>query len=447
MSSQPAHRPATVALRGPTLTLVDDPFVVGDTAAVRYEPDGLVILQDGIIKMAGDYNVLKHQLAPENVTHYPNSLILPGLIDCHAHYPQTQIIGAYGAQLIDWLNKYTFVAEQQFSETDYARAVSRVFLDECLHAGTTTSAVYGSVHPGSVDAFFEVAHEYGMRMIAGKVLMDRNAPAALTDTAQSGYDDSLALIQRWHGKGRLHYAITPRFAPTCSPAQLEAAGALWHAHPDTYMQTHLSENPAELEWVHQLFPERIDYLDVYDHYGLIGPRAIFGHAIHLSEREWQRLAETRSSIANCPTSNGFLGSGLFDFKRAKQAQAPSLPVLTGLATDVGAGTTLSMLRTMGEAYKIAQLGGCSLSAARLLYLSTRGAARALHLDDKIGSIEPGLEADLLVLDLRSTPLIDFRMNHCQDIDEALFVQMTMADDRATQAVYVGGKLAYSRAES
>lgn len=439
-----AHRSVAVALRGPTLSFVDDPFRAGDEAALRYEPDGLIIIEDGLITATGSHAALRGQVAPEAVTRYPDALILPGLIDTHVHYPQTQIIGAYGAQLIDWLNEYTFVAEQQFADAGHARAVSRTFLDECLRAGTTTAAVYCTVHPGSVDAFFEAAREYGMRMVAGKVLMDRNAPAALTDTAQAGYDDSLALIERWHGKDRLHYAITPRFAPTSTPEQLEAAGALWQQHPSAYMQTHLSENQAEIEWVKQLFPRRADYLDVYDHYGLTGPRSVFGHAIHLSEREWQRLSETGSAVAHCPTSNTFLGSGLFDFARARQPQPSALPVRTGLATDVGGGTSLSMLRTMGEAYKVGQLGGYSLSAAKALYLATRGAAQALYLEDKIGSIEAGLEADLLVLDLKSTPLIDFRMRHCQDINEALFVQMIMADDRATKAVYIKGRLAYSR---
>src|SRR5690606_6289582 len=350
----------------------------------------------------------------------------------------------YGAQLIDWLNEYTFVAEQQYADADHARAVSRLFLNECLRAGTTTAAVYCTVHPGSVDAFFDAAREYGMRMIAGKVLMDRNAPEALIDSAQSGYDDSLALIERWHGKGRLHYALTPRFAPTSTPEQLEAAGALWRQQPDAYIQTHLSENQAEVEWVRQLFPHCAGYLDVYDRCWLLGPRSVFGHAIHLTECEWLRLGESGSAVAHCPTSNTFLGSGLFDFARARQPQPPARPVRTGLATDVGAGTSLSMLRTMGEAYKVGQLGGYSLSAAKALYLATRGAAQALYLDDKIGSIQAGLEADLLVLDLKSTPLIDFRMRHCRDIHEALFVQMTMADDRATKAVYVQGRLAYSR---
>ncbi|HLU18344.1 MAG TPA: guanine deaminase [Pusillimonas sp.] len=439
----PTHdRTATVALRGSTVHFDADPFVFGDDA-LRYESDSLIILEGGKIRAVGSYASLRDQIPSEAIRHYPNSLILPGFIDTHVHYPQTQMIGAYGAQLIDWLNEYTFVSEQQFADPDHASAVSRLFLNECLRVGTTTAMVYCTVHPESVDAFFEAAHDFDMRMIAGKVLMDRNAPAELRDTAQGGYDDSRVLMDKWHGKNRLLYAVTPRFAPTSTPEQLEAASALWKLRPDAYMQTHLSENLAELDWVAQLFPERKDYFDVYEHYGLAGPRAVFGHSIHLSEREWQRLAETDSSIAHCPTSNGFLGSGLFNFQRAKQAVAPASPVRTGMATDVGAGTSLSMLQTMGQAYKIGQLGGYSLSAAKALYLATKGAAHALHLEDKIGSIEAGMEADLVVLDLKSTPLIDFRMKYCNDIHEALFIQMTLADDRATQAVYVNGRQAYA----
>ncbi|WJJ94839.1 guanine deaminase [Neopusillimonas aromaticivorans] len=290
--------------------------------------------------------------------------MVPGFIDTHVHYPQMQMIGAYGAQLIDWLNTYTFVAEQQYSDLTYARTVADTFICELLRSGTTTAAVYCTVHPASVQAFFEAAEKRDLRMIAGKVLMDRNAPDALLDTAQSGYDDSLALINAWHGRGRLHYAITPRFAPTSSPAQLEAVGALWKGNPTTYMQTHLSENHDEIAWVKSLFPGRKGYLDVYDHYGLVGPRALYGHAIHVDASEWQRLAEADASVTHCPTSNLFLGSGLFDFARTCEPEAGLLPVRTGLATDVGAGTSLSMLRSMGEAYKVGQLGGIHCRQSR-----------------------------------------------------------------------------------
>ncbi|HUG59357.1 MAG TPA: guanine deaminase [Candidimonas sp.] len=429
-----------LALRGAALSFRSDPFITGDNAALHYEHDGLILIENGIVTAFGSYDETQKHLRDHQLTQFNDALILPGFIDTHVHYPQTQMIGAYGKQLIDWLNQYTFVAEQQFGDPEHAAAVSDLFLDECLRAGTTTASVYCTVHPESVNAFFQAADARNMRMVAGKVLMDRNAPESLTDTAQSGYDQSEALIARWHGRNRLSYAITPRFAPSCSPQQLEAAGALWKKYPQAHMQTHIAENEHELAWVKSLYPERRNYLDVYSYYGLTGPRAIFGHAIHLDEAEWRHLAETGSAVSHCPTSNGFLGSGLFNFGRAKNTDRP---VRVGLATDVGAGTTLSMLETMGAAYKIGQLGHYSLSAAKAFYLATRGAAQALYLEDKIGSIAPGMEADLLVLDLKSTPIISFRMQHCQSIDEALFIQMTMGDDRATKAVYIAGELAYS----
>lgn len=428
------------AIRGPALTFRDNPFLVGDGAAMHYEPDALIIMQDGLIREFGDFSVLKDTLGDTPYAHYPHALILPGFIDAHVHYPQLQVLGSYGTRLIDWLNTYTFVAEQQFSDEVYAEQVARIFLAESLRAGTTTAAVYCTIHPESVNGFFRAAQETGQRMIAGKVLMDRNAPDALTDTAQSAYDDSKALIEAWHNKDRLLYAITPRFAPTSTPAQLAAAASLWAEFPGTYMQTHTSETVEELAWVKELFPEHRSYVDVYADYGLTGPRAIFGHAIHLSEAEWQHLAESDSSIIHCPTSNTFLGSGFFDAVRACNPQAPGRPVRTGLATDVGGGTSLSMLKTMGEAYKVGQFAGNSLSAAKAFWLATTGSARALHLDHQIGRIEVGMEADLQVLNLRSTPLIDFRMRYCDTLQEALFIQMTLADERATQAVYIGGEL-------
>ena len=432
----------SLALRGAALTFRDDPFLVGRDAAMHYEADALVVIENGRIKAFGAYAGLRNSLEPGTpVTTYTDALILPGFIDLHVHYPQTQIIGAYGKQLIDWLNRYTFPAEQQFADINHAREVSKLFLDECLRVGTTTAMVYGTVHAHSVDVFFNEAKQRDLRMIAGKVMMDRNAPATLLDTAQTGYDQSKALLEKWQGVGRLGYAITPRFAPTSSPAQLEAAGALWREFPHVHMQTHISENTDEVSWVHELFPDRKNYLDVYDHHGLVGKRAVFGHGIHLDEAEWQRLHDAGAAVAHCPTSNEFLGSGLFRFDNAKKKDRP---VRVGLGTDVGAGTCLSPLRTMGEAYKIGELCGNSLCAADAYFLTTRGAAESLHLEDKIGSIAPGMEADLVVLDLKSTPLIEFRMKFCNSIDEVLAVQMTMADDRATRAVYIAGKLAFEK---
>jgi guanine deaminase len=425
------------ALRGPALTFTADPHVEG-VDALRYESDALIVVDEGRIAHVGPASTVREALAADVPIRAfsRDHLIVPGFIDCHVHYPQLQIIGAHGAQLLDWLQKYTFVAEQRFADPEHARGIAATFLDECLRQGTTTVASFCTVHAHSVDAFFEAAEARGMRTLAGKCLMDRHAPQALLDSAQAGYDESKALIDRWHGRGRAGYAITPRFAPSSTPLQLELAGALWKERPGTWLQSHVSENVHEVAWARQLFPSCRDYLDVYDHFGQLGPRAIYGHGIHLTNDELQRMHESGTAIAHCPTSNMFLGSGLFDLRRARE---PARPVRVGLATDVGAGTSLSMLRTMGAAYATAQLLGSSLSAPEAFYLATRGAARALYLDERIGSLEAGMEADLLVLDLASTPLIRARMARCESLEEALFVQMTLADERAIAAVVVGGR--------
>ena len=434
--SRPSLSPSAFGLRGAAVTLVDDPFRVGDDAALRHERDALIVIDDGRIAAFGDHDALRPSLpAALPITHHRDALIVPGFVDAHVHYPQTQIIGAGGKRLIDWLNHYTFAAEAQFADRGHADRVAAIFLDECLAHGTTTASVYCTVHPQSVDAFFAAAEARGLRMNAGKTLMDRHAPPALLDTAERGYDESRALIERWQGRGRLGYTVTPRFAPTSTPAQLEAAGALLAAYPDAWCQTHVSEQREELAWIAELFPSRLDYLDVYDHYGLLGPRTLLGHGIHLTEREWQRCHDSGTSIVHCPTSNAFLGSGLFDWSRAKRTDRP---VSVALASDVGGGTTLSMLATMGASHQIAQLGGHALSAVKSLYLATRGGATALRLDHCIGSIAPGLEADLVVLDLAHSPLARLRMQHCDSIDEVLFMLMTTGDDRAIRDVYVMG---------
>lgn len=434
--------PVCTAVRGAALTFTGNPFQVGGEQSARHESDALIIMRDGRITAFGDYAVTRH-LLPEGapVTAYPDALILPGFIDTHVHYPQTQIIGAYGKQLIDWLNNYTFIAEQQFASPQHGHDVAKVFLRECVRAGTTTAMVYCTVHPQSVEAFFTEAEKINARMIAGKVLMDRNAPPALLDTPQSGYDQSKALLRKWHKRGRQLYAITPRFAPTSSTEQMQMAGALWKEYPDAYLQSHVSENLGEVAWAKALYPERSGYLDVYGHYGLLGPRAVYGHGIHLTESELARCHETGTAIAHCPTSNLFLGSGCLNVENLQRADRP---VRVGLATDLGAGTSFSQLQTMNEAYKTAQLNGNALSAWHAFYLATRGAAAALYLDDSIGSLAPGFEADLVVLDLKSTPIIDYRMRYCQSFEESLFIQMTMADDRATRATYIAGKRVYDR---
>lgn len=433
---------SSIAIRGSTLTFTGNPFVKPVVECLHFEEDAIILMKDGLIAEFGSAEEIKPKL-PEGVAieHYTDSLILPGFIDCHVHYPQTEIIGAYGKQLIDWLNKYTFVAEEKFRDKSHASEVAKVFLRECLRVGTTTVSSFCTVHSASVDAFFEVSEKLNMRNIAGKVMMDRNAPEALTDTAQSGYDQTKELIARWHGKGRQLYSVTPRFAPTSSPEQMEMTGAVWNENPGTYLQSHVSENKSEIEWVKELYPDRKGYVDVYDHYKQLGPRSILGHGVHLTEAEFQVLHDTGTAISHCPTSNLFLGSGLFNLEQAMDSKRP---IRVGLGTDLGAGTNFSQLVTMNEAYKVAQLNGYPLSAPHAYYLATQGAANALYLDDKIGSIEVGKEADIAILDMKSTPIIEYRMKYAKDLNEMLFVLMTLGDDRTVQATYVAGELLYSR---
>lgn len=430
------------ALRGTIISFRGNPFFEEEKDCLYYEEDGLVVMENGLISDVGPAKDLLPTLEPSvTVAHYPNALIMPGFIDCHTHYPQMEIMGAFGKQLIDWLNKYTFVAEQKFSNKSHADLTANLFIKEALAAGTTTASVFCTVDPVSVDAFFEQSMKVGMRNIAGKVLMDRNAPAALLDTAQIGYDQTKALIEKWHGKGRNLYSVTPRFAPTSTPEQMEAAGTVWKEHPGTYLQTHISENLSEIEWVKSLFPKCRDYLDVYETFGQVGPRAILGHGVHLTENEFQRLHDNGAAISHCPSSNLFLGSGLFS---AEQATRKERPVRVGLATDLGAGTSFSMLSTMGEAYKVAHLDGFALSAFHAFYLATRGAAEALYLDDKIGSIAAGMEADIVILDLKASDLLEHRLQYAEKLHDILFVLMTLAPPGCVKATYVGGELAVAR---
>ena len=360
---------------------------------------------------------------------------MPGFIDAHIHYSQTQVIGSYGAQLLDWLHNYTFVEEQKFADPVHCARVARFFLDELFRSGTTTAMVYCTVHPESVDAFFAAAEACGARMIAGKVMMDRDAPEALMDTAERGYDESKALIERWRGRGRLGYAITPRFAVTSTEAQLKAAGALAREYPDCHVQTHADENKAEIARVAELYPQASSYIDVYARAGLTGPRSVFGHCIHLLDSEVAELAASRSIAAFCPTSNLFLGSGLFD-----EARLAAAGVRIALATDVGGGTSYSMLHTAAEGYKVLQLNRQSWPAIHAFYRMTLGNARALSLDDRIGSIEPGKEADLVALDPRATPALAHRLETAgDDLDVELFALMMMGDDRAVRQTYVAGE--------
>jgi len=428
------------AYRAAILHSLADPAEVGIEQSYQYFEDGLLLVENGQIAAVGHAKDLLPGLASGiEVTEYRDALITPGFIDTHIHYPQIGMIAAYGEQLLDWLNTYTFPTEQQFADKAHAADVAGIFLKELLRNGTTTALVFGTVHKQSVDAFFETAERLDLRMIAGKVLMDRNAPDYLTDTPESGYADSKELIERWHGKGRLHYAVTPRFAPTSTPEQLTLAGKLLKEYPDLYMHTHLSENRQEIEWVKALFPERKGYLDVYDHYQLIGPRAVFAHGVHVCDEECQRLAETGSAIAFCPTSNLFLGSGLFDLQKLEQHG-----VRVGLGTDVGAGTSFSQLQSLNEAYKVMQLQGKKLDPFKSLYLATLGGAHALYLDDKIGNFESGKDADFVVLDYHATPLISYRLQQAKSLEEKLFVLMTLGDDRAVQETFAAGRSVHKR---
>ncbi len=431
---------AKKAYRAAIVHSIADPAEVVIEASYGYFEDGLMVVENGKIVAVGHAKDLLNTLGSDvEVATYKDALITAGFIDTHIHLPQTGMVGSYGEQLLDWLNTYVFPVERQFSDPAHAAEVSDIFIQELLRNGTTTALVFGSRHKESVEAFFTAAEKLNLRMIAGKVMMDRNAPDYLVDTAESSYVDSKALIERWHGKGRLHYAVTPRFAPTSTPEQLALAGQLLTEYPDLYMQTHISENLKEVEWVKALFPERKHYLDVYDHFKLLGERSVFAHGVHLCDEECERLAETGSAIAFCPTSNFFLGSGLFNLPMAEKHK-----VNVGLGTDVGGGTSFSLLQTLNEAYKVMQLQGAKLSPFKSLYLATLGGARALRLEDKIGNLHAGTEADFVVLDFNATPLLSYRMKQATSIEEQLFVLMTLGDDRTVSETYSAGVLVHKR---
>ena len=430
---------ATTAIRGRFLDIQNTVAQARDIHdQVRYVEDGLLISQNGKIQWFGTWQDGQAQLpAQVEVQHYPDQLIVPGFIDTHIHFPQTEMMGAYGEQLLEWLNTYTFPTELQFSDPEYAQSIAQFFVNELLKNGTTTALVFCTVHPESVDALFEAATRHQMRLIAGKVMMDRHAPDDLCDTPERAYSESKALIEKWHGKGRNLYAITPRFAPTSSPEQLQRAGELKAEYPDVYVHTHLSENKNEIEWVKALFPAQKGYLDVYHHYGLTGKKSVFAHCVHLEDDEWNCMHDTDSAIAFCPTSNLFLGSGLFPLHTAWEKK-----VKVGLGTDIGAGTSFNQLQTIQEAYKVQQLQGNKLSAFEALYHATLGGAKALDLDQSLGNFNTGKEADFVVLDLKATALQQLRQSRAKGLEDALFALMLMGDDRNIHATYVYGQRVY-----
>ncbi len=422
-------------LLGHVLSFVASPFETATPAdAVQWHE--AVLLRAGRVVQTGSRAELMTQAPQAQVVDHGQNVICAGFVDAHVHYPQTAMIASWGKRLIDWLNSYTFPEELRFEDPDYANQIANRYLDLTIAEGTTTVASYCTIHPISVDAIFTAAQTRGQRVVAGKTCMDRNAPDGLRDTAQSAYDDSAALLAKWHGVDRLSYAITPRFSPTSTPEQLDAMGALWAQHPDCLMQTHLSEQRDEVTWVQELFPQARDYLDTYEQFGLLGEGALFGHAIYLEPREKDRLREVKASLIHCPTSNTFIGSGIFDMAGLMAAGQR-----IGLATDTGGGSSFSMLRTMAAAYELGQLNGTPLHAAQLLWLATQGSAQALRLGDKIGNIAVGHEADLVVLDLASTPAIAQRHAEANDIWEAIFPTLMMGDDRAISEVRIAGRKA------
>lgn len=425
-------------VRGSILHFLEDPAHVELIHSFQYFEDGLLIIKGGKVVEVGPYKSLKSKIEGK-VIDYKGKLIMPGFVDTHIHFPQVEMMAAYGEQLLEWLDTYTFPTEKKYGDKAYSTKMSKFFLDQLLKNGTTTALVFGSVHPESAEAFFTESHKRNMRMIAGKVMMDRNAPDYLLDTPEKGYMETKKLIEKWHKKGRQLYAVTPRFAPTSSPEQLYKAGELMKEFPDVWMHTHMSENTDEIAWVKELFPEREGYMDVYHHYGLTGPRSVFAHSIHLTDKEWELFQSTKSAISHCPTSNLFLGSGLFNLKKAD-----SLKVKVGLGTDVGAGTSLSHFVTLNEGYKIQQLQRNKLSAFKGLYLATLGGARSLELQNFIGNFETGKEADFIVVDFAATDLQEERISHSPNIEDKLFALMMLGDERSIAATYIMGKKLYEK---
>ena len=402
-----------------------------------YFKDGALVTRNGKIEAIGDAKSLSEQYVEAIPADYRGQLIVPGFIDSHLHFPQTEMLASYGEQLLDWLDNYTFPTEKKFADPEYAAKIADVFLRQLYRHGTTSAMVYSSVHQCAADALFGAAQKNNMLLIAGKVCMDRHCPTWLQDTPEIAQKESAELIERWHGKDRLHYAITPRFAPTSSRKQLHALGELAQQYPDVYIQSHLNENLNEIEWVNSLFPDYNGYLDVYDKFNMLRPKSMFGHCIHMQEHEWQRMADSGASIAFCPTSNLFLGSGLFDLVTAEKYNIP-----VALATDVGAGTTFSMLRTLGEAYKVGQLRGEQLQPLHGLYLMTQGAAVAQDLDDQIGNLNPGTDADFVIIDPHFDELTRLRCEEQSEIKEIIFALSMLADDRAITATYIAGVPVY-----
>nr|WP_321526202.1 guanine deaminase [uncultured Cohaesibacter sp.] len=427
---------AETILRGRLLTFHGEPQTPVDETAHLYIEDGALLLEGGLIRARGTFSDVQSKAAggTKVIDHRPH-LLVPGFIDTHLHFPQVQVIASWGAQLLDWLEDYTFPAESLYADAGHCAAMAAHFFDEVIANGTTTTVAYCSSHKTSADAYFTEAARRNMRVIGGKVLMDRNAPEGVRDTPQSGYDDSKALIASWHGKGRAHYAITPRFAITSTPEQMDTARALAAEHPDCYIQTHLDENHDEIAETMALYPDAPDYLGIYEHYGLLRANTLLGHCIHMQPREIDVLIGTEARPVFCPTSNLFLGSGLFDYEGLRARGAKS-----AIATDIGGGTSYSMLRTLHEGYKaLATRDGTKMHPLRAFYWATLGNAIALGLQDRIGMLDEGSEADIVVLDSRATSAMALRMETCKSLSEELFILQIMSDDRSVAETYVAGE--------
>ncbi len=427
--------PERKAFRASILHCLGDPGGDAEPRNIEYFADGLLIVEDGHVAALGAAAKLMPGLSADTeITDYSGKLIAPGFIDCHVHFSQIDIIGSYGEQLLDWLERFAYPAEEAFVDIEHANAVAEFFVDELLRNGTTTALVFPTVHPQSVDAIFEAADKRGMRLLSGKVLMDENCPESLRDDPQSAHTQSRELIEKWHGRNRLGYAITPRFALTSSEAQLKAAGNLAEEYRDVHVHTHLAEHEDEVELIAKKFPWSRSYFDVYEQTGLARERSVFAHCLHLDSADRQRMAEVGAAIAFCPTSNLFLGSGLFDLRTASESG-----IRVGVGTDVGGGTSLNMFRTLSEAYKVLHLQEQSITGFRLLYLATLGAARALYLDHKIGNFATGREADFVVLDYDASSITERRLSNARDIAEKLFALITLGDDRSISAVHLLGE--------
>lgn len=436
----------TLALRGALFSLLSDADPSGSSIQTVFDPagrprgllfipDGIVFVRDGLIAWVKSAEEAISEIPADCPVHrYQDRLILPGFVDTHTHFPQLEVIGRMGHSLIDWLNHYTFPAEEKFSDLSHAQQAAHLFLDELARHGVTTASVFATVHAQSVDAFFERALARGLRMLCGKVLMNQHCPEALQDGADYGMSATESLISQWHGRNRLRYSLTPRFAPTSSPEQMRAVGQLFQSQAGLHLQSHLAETQEEVSWVQSLYPEQKSYLEVYTHFQQTGPGAIMGHSIYLNDRDRQTMAQTQTAIAFCPSSNLFLGSGLFDLQSACEAG-----IAVGLGSDVGGGTSPSMFKTMLDAYKVLKLRGQTLSPEMAFYLATLGGAEALGLHRVIGSLEAGKEADLIVVNPEATPLLAHRAAASQSLSDLLSALITLGDERCVEACYIQGR--------